>query len=191
MNYTPKTGAVKKTEVADKKVEKVVQGTAKVKKKSETKKFLDIFLAEDLDRVKSYILHDVVVPGVKKALEETFQAILWGEGRRSSGNAPASKINYGSYYANSNNRANNRTRDSYGFENVTFDSRGDAEQVLDCMNDLIGRYQIASVADLYDLCGITCEYTDYKYGWTDLRGADILRDRGAFFIKMPKPMPID
>lgn len=194
MNYKPKSNVPSNNDkLPEKKVTKVVTGNVKTRKKSEIKKLTDIFLAEDMDRVKSYILFDVVIPGVKKAIQETINAVLWGEGSRPTGNTPAAKFNYNniSNASYANNRQNIRTRDTYGFENITFDNRGDAEQVLDCMSDLIQKYQIASVADLYDLCGITCEYTDYKYGWTDLHGADVLRHRDGFFIKMPKPMPID
>lgn len=194
MNYKPKSNTPANDNLPEKKVEKVVTGAVSTRKKSEIKKLTDVFLAEDMDRVKTYILFDVVIPGVKKAIQETINAVLWGEGSRSSGSTPAAKINYGSYYNNNNNtgnRPNIRTRDTYGFENISFDNRGDAEQVLDCMADLIQRYEIVSVADMYDLCGVTCDYTDYKYGWTDLRGADVLRNRDKFFIKLPKPMPID
>lgn len=191
-NYQPKINKPTNEKLPEKRVEKVVTGAVRTKKKSEFKKLTDVFLAEDMDRVKTYILFDVVIPGVKKAIQETINAVLWGEGSRTTSNTPAGKFNYHASYNNANNRQSNiRTRDTYGFENITFDNRGDAEQVLDCLADLIQRYQIASVADLYDLCGMTCDYTDYKYGWTDLRGADVLRDRGHFFIKLPKPMPID
>lgn len=50
----------------EKKVEKVVSGSVKSRKKSEIQKFADVFIQEDAQKVKSYILMDVLVPAVKK-----------------------------------------------------------------------------------------------------------------------------
>lgn len=48
------------------------------------------------------------------------------------------------------------------------------------------RYGVVSVADMYDLCGMTCNYTDNKYGWKSLARADISRVRDGYMIKLPK-----
>ena len=59
------------------------------------------------------------------------------------------------------------------------------------MDELIETYGSATVADLYDLVGITCNYTDNKYGWTNLRNAEPIRVRDGYMLKMPKALPID
>ena len=51
-------------------------------------------------------------------------------------------------------------------------------------------YGVVSVADMYDLCGMTCNYTDNKYGWKSLARADISRVRDGYMIKLPKAEPI-
>ena len=71
------------------------------------------------------------------------------------------------------------------------DSRGEAEEVLARMDELISTYGIVTVADFYDMCGITCDYTANKYGWTNIRNAQVVRVRDGYMIKMPKSMPID
>lgn len=43
---------------------------------------------------------------------------------------------------------------------------------------------------MYDLCGMTCNYTDNKYGWKSLARADISRVRDGYMIKLPKAEPI-
>ena len=53
-----------------KKVEKVVSGVAKTKKKSEIHKFTDIFLAEDFSSVKNYIVSDILLPAAKKLVTD-------------------------------------------------------------------------------------------------------------------------
>ena len=46
------------TEKSDKKVEAVITGTAKTRKKGEMQKFANVFIAEDANNVMSYILMD-------------------------------------------------------------------------------------------------------------------------------------
>ena len=59
------------------------------------------------------------------------------------------------------------------------------------MDELIDTYGNVSVADLYDLVGKSSEYTDNKYGWTNLRNAEPVRVRDGYMLKLPKPGPID
>ena len=65
-----------------KKIEKVVTGVVKTKKKSGFAKLIDIFTPEDVDDVKSYIFWDIIVPAGKEALSDVFDAFVWGESRR-------------------------------------------------------------------------------------------------------------
>ena len=58
------------------------------------------------------------------------------------------------------------------------------------MDELIDMYGQVSVADLYDLVGKTCEHTDNKYGWTNIRNAEPVRVRDGYLLKMPKALPI-
>ena len=58
------------------------------------------------------------------------------------------------------------------------------------MGDLIETYGMASVADMYDLVGISCDYTANKYGWTNIRNAEVVRTRDGYMLKMPKALPI-
>ena len=60
--------------VPEKRVEKVISGTVKPKKKSEMQKFADVFISEDVNNVKSYIVMDVLVPAIKKAIYEVCAA---------------------------------------------------------------------------------------------------------------------
>ena len=86
----------------EKKVEKVVSGSVKSRKKSEIQKFADVFIQEDAQKVKSYILMDVLVPAVKKAISDIvtngIDMILYGETGRTKKNGTASKVSYRSYY---------------------------------------------------------------------------------------------
>ena len=77
------------------------------------------------------------------------------------------------------------------YDDIILDTRREAEEVLDRMQDLIDNYGMVSVADLYDLVGINGSYTDNKYGWTHLRSADVQHVREGYLLKLPKALPFD
>ena len=180
-----------------KKVEKVVHGRVRTKPKSGISKITDIFISEDAANVKSYIVMDVLVPAVKKAISDIVRdgidMILYGESRgRKSGSASG----YVSYrdYSRSDDRdrfRDSRSRSSYAHDDIVLDSRGEAEEVLTRMDELIDTYGNVSVADLYDLVGKSSEYTDNKYGWTNIRNAEPIRVRDGYMLKLPKALPIN
>ena len=95
----------------EKKVGKVITGSAKSKKKGEMQKFADVFISEDVGNVKSYIIMEVLVPAVKKAISDIvtngIDMILYGETGRTKKNSTASKVSYGKFY----DRDSDRRRD--------------------------------------------------------------------------------
>ena len=181
----------------DKKLEKGVSGEAKTRKKSEVKKFANIFVPEDVENVKSYILIDVIVPGIKNAIADAVSIMLFGEAGRLGGrNNKGSRASYQRYYDDrrDDRRDYGRPRAVSGFDydDIVFDTRGDADLVLDQMESAINQYSLVSVADLYDLAGITCRsYTANKYGWTDLRGAKVVRVRDGYILELPRTVQIN
>lgn len=180
-----------------KKVEKVIHGRVRTKPKSGVSKITDIFISEDAANVKSYIVMDVLVPAVKKAISDIVRdgidMILYGE---SKGRKSSSASGYVSYrdYSRSDDRdrfRDSRSRSSYAHDDIILDSRGEAEEVLTRMDELIDTYGNVSVADLYDLVGKSSEYTDNKYGWTNIRNAEPIRVRDGYMLKLPKALPIN
>lgn len=184
---------------AEKKIEKVVSGSVKARKKSEIQKFADVFIQEDAQKVKSYILMDVLVPAIKKAISDIVtngvDMILYGEVGRTKKNGAASKVSYRSYYDKRDDRwdySSNKTRTGYEYDDIVLDNRGEAEEVLARMDELVATYGLVSVADFYDLVGITGNYTDNKYGWTDIRSASVVRAHGGgYMIKLPRALPLN
>lgn len=191
--------------VEKKKVEKVTSGKVKTKKKSEIHKWTDIFLAEDITNVKSYIIDEVLLPAAKKAVSDIvtngIDMLLYGE-TRAKDKGKGSRVSYSKYYDDRDrydSRSRDRDRDAgrrrvrngYDYEDVILETRGEAEDVLDRMDDLIDNYGIVSVGDLYDLVGIQGNYTDNKYGWTNLRNAEVQRIRDGYLLKLPKALPLN
>nr|DAP15104.1 MAG TPA: hypothetical protein [Bacteriophage sp.] len=209
MDYNPNSNRFltkdKPTEeenLGKKKVDKVVSGSVKTKKKSSLSKFADTFIEEDKDTVVGYLLSEVLIPSFKKMVSDTIKTgidkMLYGDAEVSRSNSPASKISYSKYYNDKSSYSRSSStapvanrRDTYEYNNIVLETRGDAEAVLMGMDDIIAKYEIVSVADLYDLVGIAGSYTDYKYGWTDIRSARIERVRDGYVIRMPKALPLD
>lgn len=192
----------RKNTAEQKKLEKIISGTAKTKKKSEAKKFAEVFVSEDISRVKDFIFMDVLVPAVKKAISDMVRngidMILYGEsGISKKSNGATSNISYRNYYDNaarSTSRPSYReplSRSTYNYDDIILETRGEAEAVISQMDEIIATYGFAKVADLYDLVGVTGSYTDNNYGWTDIRSTQVIRTRDGYMIKMPRALPID
>lgn len=195
-NYKPNSHKYKaevKELAADKKVEKVVSGGVKTKKKTGVQKFSDVFIPEDINDVKRYIFTDVLIPAGKKLISEIVDALLYG----ASGQRPkstASKVGYwtGVNGKNEINRVSTTPRTSaYDYDNLVFESRADAMEVISRMEEMVDTYGMVSVADMYDMAGVTCDYTGNKYGWTSVRTAEPIRVRDGYVIKLPKALPIN
>lgn len=202
-NYKPNSHKSKEEQqeaLVERKLEKVIKGSAKTKKRSDVKKFADVFISEDAGNVKSYIIMDVLIPAIKKAISDIvtngIDMMLYGEAGRSKKKSPASKISYRSYYESDNDRRRDyssiRTRSTYEYDDIVLDNRGEAESVLSTMDELVETYGMVSVADLYELVGIQGSYTDNKYGWTkNIRNASVVRVRDGYLLKLPKALPFD
>lgn len=196
-NY-PSNSHKAREEVAEKKVEKVVSGKTSTKKKSGIRKLSDTFLSEDVSNVKSYIFSEVLLPAAKKLVSDIvtngIDMLLYGEIKNKKGNS--SKVSYSRYYDDRRDRNRDYrspvVRNNFDYDEIIFETRGDAEAVLDAMYDILNQYKVVSVAELYDLASITTHnYTCNNYGWIDLRGSSVVRVRDGYILKLPKALPID
>lgn len=179
-----------------KKIEKVVSGKVKVKT-NEMRKLTDVFISEDIKNVKSYVLYDVLVPTIKKAIVDAvtdgINMIFLGK-NGSHKSSTSSKISYKNFYDNGSSdyrHENSSVRSGLNYDNVILDTRGEAEEVLDRMEEIIDTYRFVSISDLCDLLGVECKYTDNKYGWTSLSRAEVVRVRDGYLLKLPRAVPID
>ena len=193
-NHKPNSHKYKR-EQQEKKVTKVVTGKVKTKKKSEVSKLADIFVAEDIKSVKSFLFSDVFIPAAKKTIVDMvtygINMIFYGERGAKSKSSSIPHISYrDAYNRNENNRSTDRFRSRYNCDQIILESRDEAEEVLSQMEDLLETYNQVSVADLYDLIGKTPVFTDNKYGWTNLRNADVVRVYDGYQLVLPKVTPI-
>lgn len=171
-------------------VEKVAQGKVRRKKKTKTSSLKDIFISEDVEDVKSYIIMDVIVPTVKNTIVDVVNMFLFGDTTKRK-NSTGVSYNTIRSSSNRNNRRNTSRVNRYDFDDIYFDTRGEAEKILDRMDDLLDSYNAVTVADFYELAGVTVNQTDYNYGWINLSRASIQRTREGYIINLPRVVAID
>ncbi|MDU8690055.1 hypothetical protein RX411_01935 [Faecalibacterium prausnitzii] len=80
---------------------------------------------------------------------------------------------------------------SFNWQNVIFEYCTDAEDVLNHMTDLIKIYGRASIADLYDLAGITSANDDCQRGWYNLESAYVQPVDKGYNISLPEPVALN
>lgn len=179
-----------------KKVNKVIQGKVKTKKKSEMRKAVDNFISEDVSNIKTYIVQDVIVPTIKdtiwNAITNSLEMVLFPGGKKRS---RGSKISYTNFYdrdrRDDRRSVSSRSVSRFDYDDIIFESRGEADAVLVQMEEVIDCYDVVSVSDLYDMVGETAPHTANRYGWTNLRNAEPVRVRDGYILKLPKALPID
>ncbi|MCD8372114.1 MAG: hypothetical protein LUD27_02300 [Clostridia bacterium] len=182
--------------VREKKTEKVINGEAKVRKKGFFGKLKSYIISSDDTRsVGSYIITDIMIPSIKKAISDVvttgIDMLLYGEARHTN-KSSGSRISYQNYYTRDSGVRERATRVSNGYEvkEIVVPSKGEAEMVLGTLEDLIDTYEIATVADYYDIVGIDDKYTDSYYGWTSIAEAKARPTSDGWVIIMPRPTQI-
>ncbi len=84
-----------------------------------------------------------------------------------------------------------RARATHDFGEIVLETRVDATEVIDTLYELLSKFDVVAVADLYDLVGINSSPQDLQWGWTDLSGSDVSRVRNGYLLILPRPEPID
>lgn len=177
----------------ERKVEKVVKGKVKTKK-NDGRKLANIFISEEISDIKTYLFGDIVVPMIKEGISKAVEALLFGGSSNRNRHRSSDRVPYRSYYDEPRRRDDDRRRDArsrFDYDDLIFETRGEAELVRDRMFETLDRYGVVTVADMYDMADLTAPYTAGKYGWMGLRYAEVKRVRDGYILQLPKAMPID
>lgn len=192
-----------------KNVQKVVTGEVIQRKQSLAKRFKDIFIGGDAQSVWAYVAYEILIPAVKDTASDAvsmgIEKILFGDARGGSRGRPRSSgaatgyVNYSGFSKGSTSRygreeprqLSRQARASHDFREIVLETRPEAELVIERLDDLCDRYGQASVTDLYELVGVTGDFTDEKYGWTDMRSAGVRRVRDGFLLELPRTEVLD
>lgn len=187
----------KKTQEKEEEQKKpVIIGKATQKKKSAGKQFVENFVNEDAETIKSHVLFDIVIPYIKDMISAGFHAaldmLLYGDGKgnyrtTSNGRRVISSSNGKTDYTSASKPKNYAVQRQQICDDIAFENRGDADAVLDEMENIIDKYGQVSAYDYYDAAGLTCDYTLKNWGWYDLTSAVVKMTRdGDYIISMPK-----
>ena len=155
--------------------------------------------------MKGFIFDEIVTPLIQRAVVEgvtgAINYLVKGDAyadRKNNNSFGKSYINYngissGKSNANGSQYVYSGKNSGMEIENVWFESRVDAQRVLDEMQSVIAGYDILTVNGFYDIIGRTniIDPSNEKFGWSDLRNAYITASRGGWVIHLPHPMPID
>ena len=162
----------------------IVSGKVQVKKKGKIGRYLAGLTPA---------LIAIAGPAAKKFALEAFRTALRIDdqsGGYSRGNELLARPSYRNYYENDPGYQQKTAR--YDYNDVIFETRGDAERVLEQMRAILARAKIVRVSQLYDLCRITGEYTDNYWGWASLFDARVVSTRdGRYKILLQPPMSIN
>lgn len=178
------------------KVKKIVNTGKVIRKKNSGKNILRAFLSDDINNIKEYIFMDVVIPALKDMIVDAgrsgLERLFYGTRQNERRVNRPSYISYNRQYNDPReyNRINlNRTR--HNFDDIILENRSEAEEVLHQLNDIIDRYDEATISDLYNLVGITGTYMDDKWGWTNLHGVSVRRVNNGYLLDLPRPKSLN
>lgn len=150
------------------------------------------FISEDVDDIKSYLIFDLIIPGIKDVTFDLVEMILFGEKSNRKRHSGSSKVSYSGYYDRKECRSRNKSRyredkdTSTDYKDIIVEERGDAEDIVDRMQDLIDRNGKASIADLLDLVNLPSNFTDVDWGWTNPRSISYRRVRDGYKIDVDR-----
>lgn len=180
-------------------VKKVVTGKVVQRKKGFGSTLRENLGGEDARSVGSYIFIDVLIPAVKSMLADAasqgVERLLFGDSRGrarvSSGTRTGTSYNrmYSSSPSGTRKRElSNRGRSSHNFDEIIVESRGEAEEILDQLGNLVDDFGFAKVSDFYTLVDISGTYVDDRWGWDNLSSASTTRVRAGYRIDLPQPI---
>lgn len=216
-NYPSNSKTVKPEPVVEKatpekKIERITVGAVTRRKKPLGKRFAEIFGAGDAQGVLVYIATDVLLPAAKDmmsdAVSQGVDKMLFGEVRSRPRSSASSRPGTSSGYVSYNNRyavnpgnrrdrteppaQTRRAKTAQAFDELVLETRAEADEVLTMLFSCIEEYGQVTVSDLYDMLGMSADFTDEKWGWEDMRGSTITRVKGGgYLLDLPRPKTLD
>jgi len=182
-------------------VEKIVTGNVTMRKPTLGKRARELFLSGSAQSVWGYVAYEILLPALKDTVADVViggvERSLFGDSRPRGGHrgAPSqfgvtnygnfSKPSGGSRYAKDDRQVSRRARSTHSFGEIVLDTRPEADQVLMLLTELVDQYGQATVNDLYSALGVTGEFTDVVYGWTDLMDARVVRRNYGYILDLP------
>ena len=186
------------------KVDSAIKSTPKVKTTS-AKGMKGFIFQQDFKDIKEGVVNDLIRPKLKdwvysfaedvlNGIGSSLQMMIFGDVRYKTGARVGDRVSYNNYSKNrtTSSSATPSISSSFVSDSITYETRGDAEVVLDAMRRHLETYPVVTVAQMYEYSNLkTPNWTANNYGWTDLDDARIRRDYdGDYIIDLPRAKPI-
>lgn len=197
VDYQSNSHAARQGKAEKKVVEKVVLGTVVQAKPGFFSRLKSALVHGDFKSVVRYISTDVLFPSVRNLIVDTttegVKRAVYGESRRRTSSngfgAIQSRFQYNVPVTNDRpNLPDQRGRfmsSAHKVGDLILSSKDEAETVLERMLDILEKYKVVSLADLYDLTGLPNSHIDNKWGWTYLNTASVRQVREGYLLELP------
>lgn len=203
-DFPPNSKKMKTGAAEPKKIERVTSVEAVQRRRPLGKRFAHTFFGGDARTAVNYMIGNVLIPAAKEALVEAassgFEKLVYGEAKPRNRGMPQGygpKINYSRMGQASQAEPPMTTglskagRARHNFGELLIQQRQEAEDVINRMYDILDKYEVVMVSDLYSLVGLTATHVDHKWGWIELKGAQVGRARGGgYVLDLPEPQPL-
>ncbi|MBO7452225.1 MAG: hypothetical protein J6U54_18005 [Clostridiales bacterium] len=186
---------------------------ATVKKPSIVRDLVTYAIREEIEPRSTEIMHSVftgVLDMFGDAARKTIDHWMYPEGNAPKGrskplNTQATNYNTRTYdtTANSTRERNPKPkvgqRSSRDVQLIWVDNEADAKEIVTTLYEAIDNYEKAKVAEYYETVNRVCNtnipiaFPDFNYGWSkdEKNGIGYFRDRGKYYIDLPKPINIE
>lgn len=190
-----------------KRVQRVVEGEVIRRKKPMSRRFKEVLLGGDSRSVGEYVFLDILIPGIRDIISDVAttsieRMVYGGDAPRHHGRRPSqrggglSHVDYRGFSRNDrrddrrpsrDDKRDHRRQTMNDLDEVILMTRVEAEETLSQMYDILEKFESVTVADLWEILGQSSQYTDNRYGWTDLIGSNVSRVRGGYLLDLPRP----
>lgn len=196
------TGSQPERTQEERHIEPLVMGGVSRRKTSLGRRVSQNLLGSDVQSVWGYIIGEVLIPGTRNVIADVItggvERALFGDStvgsrRRSRGDGP---INYAGMSSRTIRNDSRGTRDrgrrpSNVVDDILFDQRVDALEVVDKLEYYLDKYRVVTVADLYALIREPSNHIDQKWGWYDTNGFQIRHTNGGYLLMVPPAESLD
>lgn len=184
-------------------IEKVVTGEVIQKPKGIGRKFKDIFLGGDAKTAAVFVGRDVLIPALKNLVVDMVtkgaERLVYGTDSRYSRRPTVNYrgISQGVPYNRPLDLRDPRERtyppqalprgrqNRHDINDVVLATKEEADLVTERLADIMDKYDVVSLMDLYDLLGLQTSPIDNKWGWTYLGNIDVRQIRQGYLLELP------
>lgn len=194
-------------EKKEKVVLKVVEGGAIRRKQPMSSRLKEALFGSDAKAAVHHAIWDIAVPAARdmvfNAFVEGLRRAAYGENAGPSRASVTTRLVGSALGTTAYDRFAKPGRQSepmgmsrlarmhHNFEEVILPNYSDADAVLEVMKDMIDRYGLVTVGDLYDMINEPRSHADEKWGWSDLRGVRPRRVSAGYLLDLPRPEPLN